>query len=288
MFDLIADNKAAQLALAEASAAAGVDVVLAARAARQLFDNKVAQPLICAYQLAAWAALKPLLPPPHLFAGYSVGELAAYGCAGALSARDTVALARQRADFMDQETSGQAGLLAVRGLSERAITQLCADCGTEVAIVNGEQHCLVGGALASLSQFAALATRSGATVQQLKITVAAHTSSLVKAGDRFRLALENSTLSAPATAVLAGTSGQAVRQRSDVVATLSEQISRTVQWSQCLDAAYERGCRVFLELGPGNALTRMVRERFPQALARSVDDFRSLAGAAEWVARYLH
>jgi [acyl-carrier-protein] S-malonyltransferase len=42
-----------------------------------------------------------------------------------------------------------------------------------------------------------------------------------------------------------------VTTRERAVAALSEQIARTIEWSRCIDALYERGCRVFLELGPG-------------------------------------
>jgi [acyl-carrier-protein] S-malonyltransferase len=64
---------------------------------------------------------------------------------------------------------------------------------------------------------------------------------------------------------------------------LCRQITETVDWSRCLQTLYERGCRVFLELGPGAALSRMIHQRFPDAQARSLDDFRSLAAATQWV-----
>ena len=43
------------------------------------------------------------------------------------------------------------------------------------------------------------------------------------------------------------------------------------------------GCTVFLELGPGGALTRMAAEVVPAACGRSVADFRTVAGIARWV-----
>jgi [acyl-carrier-protein] S-malonyltransferase len=47
------------------------------------------------------------------------------------------------------------------------------------------------------------------------------------------------------------------------------------------------GCTVFLELGPGAALARMVAETLPGAEARSVDGFRTVEGVARWVAARL-
>jgi [acyl-carrier-protein] S-malonyltransferase len=44
---------------------------------------------------------------------------------------------------------------------------------------------------------------------------------------------------------------------------------------------------VFLELGPGDALARIARERFPELAIRSVADFRGVDGAAAWVGKNL-
>jgi len=50
-----------------------------------------------------------------------------------------------------------------------------------------------------------------------------------------------------------------------------------------LQAAWEMGARVFLELGPGSALTRITQEELPEACARSIEDFNSLQGIGRWV-----
>jgi [acyl-carrier-protein] S-malonyltransferase len=46
------------------------------------------------------------------------------------------------------------------------------------------------------------------------------------------------------------------------------------------------GTRCFFEIGPGNGLARMVRERHPGLQARAYGDFSSLAGALDWLHRY--
>jgi [acyl-carrier-protein] S-malonyltransferase len=52
----------------------------------QLYANQTAQLLCCTQALAAWAALDlgaRLVPAKQIIvAGYSIGELAAWGCAG--------------------------------------------------------------------------------------------------------------------------------------------------------------------------------------------------------------
>jgi [acyl-carrier-protein] S-malonyltransferase len=52
-----------------------------------------------------------------------------------------------------------------------------------------------------------------------------------------------------------------------------------------MDAAAEAGITVALELGPGAALSRMLRKRHPDIAARSVADFRTLDGIRRWLER---
>ncbi len=287
MFDLVAQHPAGRHALEEASAAAGFDLAGAARGAPDIFRNTLAQPLICASELAAWHVLRDQLPAPTLFAGYSVGELAAHGCAGTLSLAETVRLATQRAALMDAATITPAGLLALRGLTLDRAQALCAECGAEIAIVNGADQCIAGGAAAALDQLEIRTTAAGAGTQRLGVNVAAHTSLLASATSSFRVALQNASIGSPVTPVLAGITGALVHDRESAIEALAAQISRTIQWAACMDAAWERGCRVFLELGSGNALARMLHERIPDAAARSLADFRSINGAVDWVEKYL-
>ena len=118
----------------------------------------------------------------------------------------------------------------------------------------------------------------------LNVGVPSHTPLLQNAVAPFQRALQDSTLRAPSIPVIASVDASWVRDRARAVETLSQQLAHTVEWASCLDALVERGCHVCLELGPGRALSRMMIERHPHVHARSVEEFRSLRAAAEWVA----
>lgn len=290
MFDKLAGESAADAVLAQAGAVTGMNPRnwIQAAANEALFANRFAQPLLCSVMLATWAVLRPELPAPAVFAGYSAGELAAYGCAGALDVADTVRLAQERAACMDTASVGAAGLAAVLGLGRARIDALCREFGVEIAIVNGPDHFILGGPTAQLDPLLAQAgAQAAVSTRRLPVAVPAHTSRLRAASTTFRAALARSALTAPAAPVLAGISGAPVRDRDSAIATLAAQLSTTVDWAACMQAAYELGARVFLELGPGTALTRLVRERYADVAARSVDEFHSLQGARDWVRQQL-
>lgn len=245
--------------------------------------NRIAQPLVCAVQAATWAALCDQLPEPRVFAGYSIGELIAYGCARGLDPTSLIQLAAQRARAMDEAFPEPTGMVAARGLSRRRMDDLCRTHGVEIAIVNDLDRFVIGGRVADLNCFENEAIALGAKVTPLKITIASHTSFMKSAVGSFRKSLEDSALKSPQIPVLAGINGARITTRDRAIETLAEQVAHTVDWSCCLDGVSEMGCRVLLELGPGNGLARMARDRFPHIPIRSVSEFSSLGGVVDWV-----
>ncbi|WP_434212803.1 malonate decarboxylase subunit epsilon [[Pseudomonas] boreopolis] len=249
------------------------------------YRNAIAQPLVCAAALAHWRALQPLLPARGLALGYSVGELAAHAIAGSFDDATCLQLAARRAALMDAASPADAGLLAVVGLPRSALETLLHRYQAALAIDNGEDHAVLGGPRQALDALAAEARAQGARACPLPVSVPAHTPWLRAAADGFAQELDRASLRAPALAVLAGVDAQPARTPARVRDTLAAQIATTVRWRQAMAQALERGATVFLELGPGSALARMARELAPQAEARSVEDFQTLEGVAEWVQR---
>jgi [acyl-carrier-protein] S-malonyltransferase len=286
MFDLIGGDPAAERALAAGAAVLGSHPRAWLAKPDSIHDNGIAQPLICLTQLATWAALADKIGQPSAFAGYSVGELASYGCAGALDAGELAGLARVRAAAMDAAPERPGGLIAIRGLDRAGVAALCAAHGLFVAIANGRDAFVLGGERDALARLAERAAGHGASVTSLAVGVASHTPLLAAAVEPFRLALENSPLRAPRVPVVAGIDALFVTTRQRAIATLAAQLSQTIEWSRCMEALYERGCRVFFELGPGSAMSRIAREVLPgDAEARALADFRTLDGAANWLRR---
>jgi [acyl-carrier-protein] S-malonyltransferase len=289
MLALAASHPAGAAVLREAAEVMGESPeALLQRGGGAPYRNDVAQPLVCAAELATWAALRERLPTPALLLGYSVGELAAHGVAGTFEPRATIALAARRASLMDQASPSPGGLLGLRGLPLLQVEALAVESGCEVAIVNGPEHVVLGGARAAIDLAARLATAAGAvTVQRLRITVAAHTRQLSGAVLPFATALASAAPGPASIPVLAGISGAPVRGGAEAVDVLSRQLAQRLEWGRCLAIAGEMGCTVFLDLGPGTALARMASEALPALSVRAVSEFRTLEGVGRWVSERL-
>jgi [acyl-carrier-protein] S-malonyltransferase len=290
MFDLLADApeaipvfKAAELVLE------GEDPRQLVRESDndELHADKVGQILCCTQAMAAWAVLSAKVPRPLVVAGYSVGELAAWGVAGLLDYEQVLHLAIQRAAAMDKSTTQPSGLVAIRGLTRDKLDPICKAHGAYVAIINAEDQMLVGGtgkALEAVAQDARVAGAEHTTM--LPVAVPSHTPLLAKASEEFRQALFNAQLPAEVPSdvrLLSGIDGDTVFDVRTGAEKLARQIQQTVEWAACMQSCRAAGVTKVVELGPGNALAHMMHEFMPDGDVHSLSEFHSLSGFENWI-----
>jgi len=244
------------------------------------FVNAHAQPLI----VAAGAAVAQALKAHGIHADLSAGELTAHTVAGSLQALDGVGLAVKRAQCMDQAAPAAHGMMAVKGVRIDRLGAIAQEHGLAVAIVNDEQHAVLAGPTAVMKSICKGMERElGAHVVHLNVQVPSHTVWLSEASVQFKNALDAASWRGFDCPVLSALDGSPVENRDGAIDCLARQISEPLQWSRTLDLASEMGATVYFEVGPGNTLTRMVRERFPAAQARSLSEFQTLEGALNWL-----
>lgn len=248
-----------------------------------LARNHVAQPLIFGYQMMLWRQLQ--LPRPICVAGYSLGEMAACCAAGGFPAAAGVALCARRALLMDRAFPAGGGMLAILGLSRQQVEQVAARHDLHLAIMNGPNHMVLGGRRSALAAAATEALALGAMrTVTLPVTTPSHTPLLAKASSTFRAALapwdQPGRLAFP---VLSAIDGRAAYTRSAALEALTGQISTPLDWARCLSNLIEMQPDRVLEVGPGNALSRILEELAPGLPVRATGDFRSTEGIRNWL-----
>jgi [acyl-carrier-protein] S-malonyltransferase len=255
-----------------------------------LHQNRVGQILCTVQALAAAATLRAAWPRRLIIAGYSVGEVAAWGVAGLVDAIVALDLAARRAEAMDAASAVGDGLLFIRGLSRDTVDGLCKRHGAAVAIVNPGDAYVLGGTDEALDALAEVAEVIGAArVVRVAVNVASHTARLAAASVEFRKVLDQTPIKPTpnmGVRLFSGIDGTSVLDITAGVDKLAAQISHTVQWVACLEGCVEAGASGFLELGPGSALAEMAGSAYPHIPARSIEDFRSVDGARAWFAGF--
>ena len=265
-------------------AAMPFDAMAVSQNSELCFMNAHAQPLIVAAGAAAANALKAQGKHANLSAGYSIGELTAHVVAGSVQALDGIDLAVKRAQCMDRAAPAAYGMMAVKGVRIDKLNALAQEHGLAVAIVNDEQHAVLAGPKAVMKSICKGMERElGAHVVHLNVQVPSHTPWLKDASAEFKSALEVASWHGFDCPVLSALDGSPVESRDGAIDCLARQISEPLQWARTLDLAAEMGATVYFEVGPGNTLTRMVRERFPNVQARSLSEFQTFEGALNWL-----
>ncbi len=293
MFDLARTSAAAGALLDGLSAAMppAARGALAAGASdsngADIYANGNAQPLIVAAMLGMWEAIREFAPQPALVAGYSIGELSAYGVAGAFDAATATRLAATRARLMDAclaEHPGQA-LLALSGLGSKRLEELATAHAFHISIETGDDACIAGGPAQAAQALESAVIEVGGRCTLLPVEVASHTPYMRDAVEPFAEVLRQAEFGHMTAPVLAGISATAVGGKEQAVEQLSRQMAEKIRWVACMDACAEAGITYALELGPGSALSKMMQARHPHINTRSVADFRTLDGIRKWLDR---
>ena len=286
MFGMFEGAGAAEPVFAAAASVLGAEPRRRAAEADEatLHDNRTGQILCVTRALAAAACLE--LHGSFLIAGYSVGEMAAWGIAGLWTSEETVRLTAIRAELMDKADGGSGGLGFIRGLDRDAVERLVAEHGCSVAIINPDRLFVIGGARVDVAGCCAKALIVGAaSARPLAVNVASHTPRLSSAVEPFQAAISSSGPAevAKGRTLVGASDGMVIQSIAQGSAGLARQLAHTVDWAGALEALVERGADRMLELGPGAALSDMMRRAYPALPTRSLDDFQTLAGARAWL-----
>ncbi len=290
MFALTADVPEAAKIFSCATELLGQDPRIFVQQAEEskLFENYAGQLLCCTQALALWACLDQVPAKQLVFAGYSIGELSAWGCSSMLDPAALLKVVSRRAQIMDRAAPPDTGLSAITGLPLRALEPLLDKYQAEIAIHNGLDSFVVGGHLGSLRELCDEAKRKGASKAViLHVSVPSHTRLLASASPLFLKECQEAEPNMPREGrrVLSGIDGDPIRSIQEGCEKLAMQISQSVDWLACMQACHELGATTMLELGPGSALAHMAAKQFPDTRVRSAEDFRTIQGIQDWLAK---
>lgn len=256
-----------------------------------LTQTDVAQTAIVATSLAAAAVLEETLgayPPSALaVAGHSVGELTAVCWAGALDLETTLRLVCERGRLMGRDSVASNGsMAAVLGLDEALLVEICREASTaeavvQIANVNAPGQIVVSGERRALETASKLALAAGAR-RVLPLTVGGpfHSCYMEAASRDFGALARSARFTTPRLPVVLNTSAQPTTDPRAIAEELAVQIVSPVRWEATLHTLAGLGCSTFVELGPGQVLTGLVRRTLPEVQAMSAGTAASIAELA--------
>jgi [acyl-carrier-protein] S-malonyltransferase len=207
-------------------------------------------------------------PAGEMIAGHSLGELAALVAGGALDADEGLRLALIRGRLMeDAAAPGPGGMMAVLGGEDEAVRTLAAGFDLTVANDNAPGQVVLSGASDSLSEARKQLRAEGVKTIRLPVAGAFHSPLMAGAAEQFRRALDEVEFRRPSLPIFSSTGAAPFE---DPPAGLAAALTEPVIWQDTLKRMHADGARTFLETGPGDVLTGLVRRTLDDVEARSL------------------
>ncbi len=219
---------------------------------------------------------------PAFVAGHSLGEYTALIAAGVLTFGDALCLARERGRLMQEAGERHpGGMLAVIGLDENAVRDVCDACGIQIANINCPGQIAVSGAAEPLARAAELAKSRGAhRVVPLQVSGAFHSRLMESASQGMARATSGLDFRDAAIPVVANTTALPITDGGAIRSELLEQLLNCVQWQKSVEYMIGQGVTTFIEIGPGQVLTGLIKRIGRDVTALSVEKKDSPRGGA--------
>jgi [acyl-carrier-protein] S-malonyltransferase len=260
---IAAEFPEARAAYDEASEAVGFDVAKLCfeGSIEELTRTELQQPALVATSIACLRAVRTLGIDPDYVIGHSVGEYSALAAADAIGTGDAVALVRARGEAMAEAARETPGAMAaVLGLEDAVVEELCrAIEGVWPANYNCPGQVVVSGENAAVDRLIEEAAARGARkTVKLRVSGAFHSPLVARAAERLRPALAKASWRDPAPPFMSTVSAK-LEDAQRIGSLLVDQLTGPVRFTQAVRGLVKDGVGMFVEIGPGQVLSGLLR-----------------------------
>ncbi|MCA0926783.1 type I polyketide synthase [Ruegeria profundi] len=228
---------------------------------KRLMRTDVAQPAIGAISSGILSLLRAFGADAGAVAGHSFGELSALSAAGAFGERELWSLAHARGDAMISEGGDDLGTMTAVSASENEVREAVSDLtGITFANYNAPRQTVLAGAEDDLARVENALHAAEIAARRLPVACAFHSDFVAPARDKLARAIANTPMTAPKLPVFANETAATYPPDAEAVAeTLTRHLTQPVRFMGSIEAMYESGIRLFVEVGPNAVLSRLTK-----------------------------
>ena len=248
-----------------------------------LTETELQQPALVATSLALNAALRARGINPDFVVGHSVGEFAALSAAESITPAAAIALVRERGLAMAAAARERPGsMAAILGLADEVVETLCRKIvGVWPANYNCPGQIVISGEDGAVGECCEEAEREGAKrAIKLRVSGAFHSPLVARAADRLRPAIDKVDFATPKAAFMSTVTAK-VEEVARYRTLLVDQLTAPVRFTQAARALIGSGVTVFVEVGPGNVLSGLLKRIDRSVKTFSVNDLEALDEVTE-------
>ncbi|MFA5375209.1 MAG: ACP S-malonyltransferase [Dehalococcoidia bacterium] len=248
---------------------------------QELCQTVNAQPAILTMSIACLRAATEIygeLVRPSYMAGHSLGEYTALVAAGVLDFSDAVRLTRQRGTLMQQ--AGQiapGGMVAIIGLDEVAVEAVCQETGAKISNINSPGQIVISGSREAMVHSIDLSLSMGARYSKpLNVSGAFHSHLMEPAVEGMARAITDVKFNDPLVPIVVNSTAKPVATAEEIKQELLDQIANCVQWQKSVEYMVGAGVSTFVEVGPGQVLSGLIKRISKDARTVNVGDVSSV------------
>jgi len=244
----------------------------------ELVQTEVQQPALVATSLAVLAALNARGIAPDYVVGHSVGEFAAIAAANSIETSEAIGLVRERGLAMAEAARESDGTMAaILGLDDEVVEELCSEIeGVWPANYNCPGQIVVSGEESAVEKLIHKATALGARrAVKLKVSGAFHSPLVEKAAEMLKPAVERVRFADPVAPFMSTVTAK-IEPAQRMAGLLVNQVTAPVKFTQAAQGLVKEGVKTFVEVGPGNVLSGLLKRIDKTVKAVSVNNVAGL------------
>lgn len=226
------------------------------------------QPAITAVNLACLAALNDAGVRATVSAGHSLGEYSALVSAGVLGHYDALRLVQKRGELMHREALANPGsMAAVIKLNIDAVHDIVAQAREDdilaVANHNTSEQIVITGQEGPISRAIKLVKEKKGRAIPLQVSGAWHSKLMEGAVEEFREFMDEIPFAGPESRVLFNSTARSEAEPEKIKDIMAQQLVSPVKWYDIMVRMLNDGVSCFVEVGPKNVLTGLLKKIVP-------------------------
>ena len=252
---------------------------------KELLQTQNSQPAIMATSIAIFEALKheKILNKETYacVAGHSLGEYSALVVNNSLKFEDSVKLLKFRSKVMqDSMPIGTGGMIAIIGCSDEVVKKILISANKYgqifIANDNANGQVVLSGELTAI-EYIVSNSKELHIKRAIKLPVSApfHCELIKKASIEMRKEISNYLFNPFSVPLYSNVTAKVCNDR-EIAELLINQIISKVRWREIIENMLSDGVTNFIEIGPGNVLTNLVKRASKDIVAISISKLEDL------------
>jgi len=253
----------------------------------QLKLTENTQPAILAVSSAIHAVLEERgATRRDVVAGHSLGEYSAIVSVGGLTPAEAAKIVHFRGKFMQEAVPvGTGGMAALIGPTVEEAQEICDEAAqgdvVSVANINSPGQVVIAGTAAGIERAIGVAKAKGRKAIPLEVSAPFHCALMKPAEERLKPLLDDAQFKDLWVSLVSNVDASPIGTPTAVRNALIRQVVSPVRWVESVQKMIAMGVRRFVEVGPKNVLTGMIKRIDKSVELINVSDVASIEAYAE-------